>query len=43
VTRAELRLGIAAVRGLLLDLLVTGNREAADAAMERFAATLHRR
>ena len=42
-TRAELRLGIAAVRGLLLDLLVTGNREAADAAMARFAETLHRR
>jgi AcrR family transcriptional regulator len=34
--RAEARLGIAVVRGLLLDLLATGDREAVDAAMERY-------
>src|SRR3954447_15857369 len=32
--RAEARLGIAVTRGLLLDLLATGDREAVDAAME---------
>ena len=36
--RAEARLGVAVVRGLLLDLLATGEREAVDAAMERFIA-----
>ncbi len=36
--RAEARLGVAVVRGLLLDLLATGDREAVDAAMERFIA-----
>jgi AcrR family transcriptional regulator len=34
--RAEARLGIAVTRGLLLDLLATGDREAVDAAMERY-------
>jgi AcrR family transcriptional regulator len=34
--RAEARLGVAVTRGLLLDLLATGDREAVDAAMERF-------
>ena len=36
--RAEARLGVAVVRGLLLDLLATGDREAVDAAMERYIA-----
>jgi len=36
--RAEARLGVAVVRGLLLDLLATREREAVDAAMERFIA-----
>ena len=30
-------LGVVVTRGLLLDLLATGNREAVDAAMERYA------
>jgi AcrR family transcriptional regulator len=34
--RAEARLGIAVMRGLLLDLLATGDRAGADAAVERF-------
>ena len=34
--RAEARLGVAVVRGLLLDLLATGDRAAVDAAMERY-------
>ncbi|MFC4331053.1 TetR/AcrR family transcriptional regulator [Streptomyces andamanensis] len=34
--RARARLGLATVRGLLLDLLVTGDRAAVDAAMEEF-------
>ena len=38
--RAEARLGVAVVRGLLLDLLATGDREAVDAAMERFIAAV---
>jgi AcrR family transcriptional regulator len=38
--RAEARLGVAATRGLLLDLLATGDREAVDAAMERCIAAL---
>jgi hypothetical protein len=29
---------VAVVRGLLLDLLATGDREAVDAAMERYIA-----
>jgi hypothetical protein len=32
------RLGVAVVRGLLLDLLATGDRAGVDAAMERFIA-----
>src|SRR3954453_1644646 len=32
------RLGVAVTRGLLLDLLATGDREAVDAAMERWIA-----
>jgi AcrR family transcriptional regulator len=38
--RAEARLGVAATRGLLLDLLATGDRAAVDAAMERCIAAL---
>jgi AcrR family transcriptional regulator len=34
--RADARLGVAVVRGLLLDLLATGDRAAVDAAFERF-------
>src|SRR3954469_15554542 len=34
--RAEVRLGIAVTRGLLLDLLATRDRAAVDAAMERY-------
>ena len=33
---AHARLGVAISRGLLLDLLATGNREAVDAAMEAY-------
>jgi AcrR family transcriptional regulator len=36
--RAEARLGLAIVRGLLLDLLATGDREGVDAAFERYLA-----
>src|SRR5947209_1184416 len=36
--RADARLGVAVVRGLLLDLLATGNRSAVDAALERYIA-----
>lgn len=36
VARADARLGLAATRGLLLDLLATGDRAGVDAAMERF-------
>jgi AcrR family transcriptional regulator len=36
--RANARLGLAVARGLLLDLLATGERDAVDAAMERFIA-----
>jgi AcrR family transcriptional regulator len=35
---AHARLGLAVTRGLLLDLVTTGDREAVDAAMERFLA-----
>jgi AcrR family transcriptional regulator len=38
--RAEARLGVAVTRGLLLDLLATGDREAVDAAMERYIAAV---
>jgi AcrR family transcriptional regulator len=34
--RAEARMGVAVTRGLLLDLLATGDRAAVDAAMERY-------
>ena len=36
VARADARLGVAVVRGLLLDLLATGDRAAVDEAYERF-------
>jgi len=38
--RAWARLGLAVVRGLLLDLLATGDRTGCDDAIERFIATL---
>jgi hypothetical protein len=37
-TRVEARLGVAVCRGLLLDLLATGDRAAVDAAVERYIA-----
>jgi AcrR family transcriptional regulator len=36
--RADARLGVAVIRGLLLDWLATGNRPAVDAALERYIA-----
>ena len=36
--RADARLGVAAVRGLLLDLVATGDRAGVDEAYERFLA-----
>jgi hypothetical protein len=36
--QAEARLAIAVTRGLLLDLLATGDLAAVDAAMDRFTA-----
>ena len=36
VARADARLGVAVVRGLLLDLLATGDRKGVDAAYDRF-------
>ena len=42
--RAEARLAIAVTRGLLLDLLATGDLDAVGAAMDRFTALyLHAR
>jgi AcrR family transcriptional regulator len=38
VARAEARLSLAVARGLLLDLLATGDRAAVDAAAERYVA-----
>ena len=38
VARAEARLGVAVIRGLLLDLLATKNGAAVDAALERYIA-----
>jgi AcrR family transcriptional regulator len=38
LARAEARLGLAVFRGLLLDLLATGDRAGVDAALERFVA-----
>lgn len=40
--RAQLRLGVAVTRGLLLDLLATGDTEAADQAMDVFIAMTER-
>jgi len=37
--RDEVRIGVALMRGLLLDLLATGDRTGVDAAFERFLAT----
>jgi AcrR family transcriptional regulator len=39
--RARARLGLAVVRGLLLDLLATGDRAGVDAAMEEFVRLHH--
>src|SRR6185437_5925588 len=39
VVRTHARLGLAVVRGLLLDLLATGDRAGVDAALEVFAGT----
>jgi AcrR family transcriptional regulator len=36
--RADARLGVAVMRGLLLDLLATGDRPAVDAALERYVS-----
>jgi AcrR family transcriptional regulator len=36
--RADARLGVAVIRGLLLDLLATSDRSAVDAALERYIA-----
>ena len=38
--RANARLGLAVVRGLLLDLLATGDRRGCNAAMERYIASV---
>jgi AcrR family transcriptional regulator len=38
VARADARLGLAVTRGLLLDLLATGDRAGVDEALERFIA-----
>lgn len=38
IARAEARLNVAVIRGLLLDLLATGNRTAVDDAFERYIA-----
>ncbi len=38
VARADARLGVAVTRGLLLDLVATGDRKAVDAAYQRFLA-----
>lgn len=40
--RTDVRLGVAVVRGLLLDLLATGDRAAADAAFERYVTLWER-
>jgi AcrR family transcriptional regulator len=39
LARAHARLGVAVMRGLILDLLATGDRAGADEAMEAFLAT----
>lgn len=38
--RAQARLGLAVIRGLLLDLLATGDRRGVDEAMEHYIASL---
>lgn len=38
IARAEARLSVAVIRGLLLDLLATGDRRGVNAAFERYAA-----
>jgi hypothetical protein len=38
VARVRARLGLAVTRGLLLDLLATGDRDGVDEAMEMFIA-----
>jgi AcrR family transcriptional regulator len=43
LARAEARLGVAVTRGLLLDLLATGDRAGADEAMRCFIADVQRR
>jgi hypothetical protein len=40
--RAEARLGLAVVRGLLLDLLATGDTGGVEDALERYLAARHR-
>lgn len=40
--RAEVRIGVALMRGLLLDLLATGDRKGVDAAFEHFLETTAR-
>jgi AcrR family transcriptional regulator len=40
MARADARLGVAVMRGLLLDLLATGERAAVDAALERYASLI---
>jgi AcrR family transcriptional regulator len=41
--RAEVRLGLAVMRGLLLDLLATGDRAGVDAAFEQFVSLVESR
>jgi hypothetical protein len=38
--RADTRFGVAVVRGLLLDLLATGDQAAVDAAFERYVSSV---
>ena len=40
--RVQMRVDVAVVRGLILDLLVTGDRKAADAAFERYVSQRQR-
>ena len=42
VARAEARLGVAVIRGLLLDWLATGDHDGVNAAFERYVATAFR-
>jgi len=43
VVRAEARLGVAVVRGLLLDLLATGDTEGVDEAFDRYLSAFYER